>query len=74
MDINEAFKKLLEDAVPVNNAGGGNIAGIGVGPEGEPGVDMKKRRKVMLLKKIIKRKASEFVNPSKTDSLKSYSD
>ena len=26
-----------ESAVPVNAAGGGNVAGIGVGPEGEPG-------------------------------------
>jgi hypothetical protein len=28
--------KLKEDA-PVNNAGGGNVAGLGVGPQGEPG-------------------------------------
>lgn len=31
--------------VPANNAGAGNIAGIGVGPKGEPGVDLKKKRK-----------------------------
>jgi len=30
-----ADKDLRED-VPVNNAGGGNVAGIGVGPQGEP--------------------------------------
>ena len=32
--------KLKEDggAVPTNNAGGGSVAGIGVGPNGEPGV------------------------------------
>jgi hypothetical protein len=32
-----------EDAVPVNNVGGGNIAGAGVGPNGEPGVKKKKK-------------------------------
>jgi hypothetical protein len=32
----DAAKKLAEEA-PVNNAGSGNIAGIGVGPKGEPG-------------------------------------
>jgi hypothetical protein len=31
----------------VNVAGGGQVAGIGVGPQGEPGVNMKKKRKVM---------------------------
>jgi hypothetical protein len=29
---------LAKEEVPANNAGGGNIAGIGVGPKGEPGV------------------------------------
>ena len=33
-----------EDA-PVNSAGGGAIAGIGVGPDGEPGVHPKKKKK-----------------------------
>ena len=32
-------------AGPTNTAGGGNIAGIGVGPKGEPGVDMRKRKR-----------------------------
>lgn len=31
-----ARKKLAEEA-PVNNAGSGNVAGLGVGPKGEPG-------------------------------------
>jgi len=33
-----------EDA-PVNNAGGGAVAGLGVGAKGEPGVNLKKKRK-----------------------------
>lgn len=36
--------KLKED-VPAMSAGAGNIAGIGVGPQGEPGVNMAVRRK-----------------------------
>ena len=36
--------KIKEDsAVPANAAGGGNIAGIGVGPQGEPGVPKKNK-------------------------------
>jgi hypothetical protein len=35
---------LKEDA-PTNNVGNGNIAGAGIGPQGEPGVDNKKKRK-----------------------------
>jgi hypothetical protein len=48
----KAFSKgscVKEDGVavagPTNTAGGGAIAGIGVGPKGEPGVNMKKRKK-----------------------------
>jgi hypothetical protein len=36
--------KMWEDAA-VNSAGSGNIAGIGVGAKGEPGVHMKKKKK-----------------------------
>lgn len=39
-------KNLNEDgaAVAVNNAGGGAIAGIGIGPNGEPGVRRRKKK------------------------------
>lgn len=37
------YRDVFECEVPANSAGGGAIAGIGVGPEGEPGVDKKKR-------------------------------
>jgi hypothetical protein len=39
-------QKLKEDGiavVPANNAGQGNIAGIGVGKQGEPGINKKKK-------------------------------
>jgi hypothetical protein len=41
------FEKTMNEDAPVNVAGGGQVAGIGVGPQGEPGVNMKKKRKVM---------------------------
>ena len=31
-------------AAPTNNVGGGNIAGAGVGPQGEPGVDLRRKK------------------------------
>lgn len=51
-------KKLKEDAgvsnspVSTNAVGGGKIAGIGVGPDGEP----PKKKKTKLLRNILKRK------------------
>lgn len=41
--------KLEENEVPVNNAGDGNIAAIGVGDQGEPG--FKKKRKQALVRR-----------------------
>ena len=41
------FNKMWEDAA-ANSAGGGGIAGIGIGPDGEPGLNkaqMKKHKK-----------------------------
>ena len=38
ISINSILEALSEDGAPANSAGGGNIAGIGVGPKGEPGV------------------------------------
>jgi len=49
--------QLKEDGaavVPANNAGGGNIAGIGVGKQGEPGVN--KKRKLTPFLGFIRRK------------------
>ena len=38
----KSFKEFMEDA-PANCAGGGAIAAIGIGPDGEPGVKKKKK-------------------------------
>jgi hypothetical protein len=47
MGIEKAVKKIAEDGA-VNAAGGGNVAGLGVGLQGEPGVHMKKKKKTVL--------------------------
>lgn len=50
------MKTIKEDGIgmvggaPANNAGAGNIAGIGVGKQGEPGVSKKNKKKVMPFK------------------------
>lgn len=56
-------KNIQEDGVamiggsPTNNVGDGAIAGLGVGPQGEPGVKKKRKRDVMPFKSFFKRKA-----------------
>ena len=40
--FNPKTQKFEEDA-PTNSAGAGNVAGIGVGPDGEPGIRRKKK-------------------------------
>ena len=52
------FEKSMNEEVPANNAGSGNIAGIGVGPQGEPGVRRKKKASVVLA--TIKRKLNQY--------------
>jgi len=34
----------LKEEAPANAVGGGHIAGVGVGPQGEPGVDMRRKK------------------------------
>jgi hypothetical protein len=46
-------KPIQEDA-PVNAVGGGQIAGVGIGPQGEPGVT--KKKKPMLFSSFLRRK------------------
>jgi hypothetical protein len=51
--MKEKTKEMHEDA-PVNAVGGGQIAGVGVGPQGEPGV---KKKKVASFISFMRRKA-----------------
>lgn len=50
-------KKDVNEDVPVNVVGGGNIAGLGVGPQGEPGIN--KKKKFLPFKQFFKRKEIE---------------
>lgn len=36
---------MIEEDAPTNNAGSGNVAGLGVGPKGEPGVSPAAQKK-----------------------------
>ena len=49
------FEKMMNEDAPVNVAGGGQVAGIGVGPQGEPGVPVKKKKKLASFISFIKR-------------------
>jgi hypothetical protein len=51
---NEEFGGMV-GGTPVNNVGDGNIAGLGIGKDGEPGVKKKKKREVIPFK-MFKRK------------------
>lgn len=41
----KTFNEFIKEDAPTNSAGGGAIAGIGVGPDGEPGVSPKSHEK-----------------------------
>lgn len=43
-DVNQIM--MHEDGVPANNVGGGAIAGLGIGPDGEPGVSRLAQRHI----------------------------
>ena len=52
--MNKPTKPIVEE-VPANNVGGGAVASLGVGPDGEPGVK-KKKGKLPSFISFIKRK------------------
>tara|TARA_R110000822_G_scaffold224136_1_gene357222 strand:+ start:165 stop:419 length:255 start_codon:yes stop_codon:yes gene_type:complete len=64
-NVCKPIEQVNEDGVgmvggsPVNNAGGGQIAGIGVGPQGEPGM---KKKKMMPFMGFIRRKPPTSVD------------
>lgn len=56
--INALFETMFFEEAPANSAGSGYVAGIGVGPDGEPGVSKKeqeriKKKKNSLLKRTL---------------------
>jgi hypothetical protein len=42
---------------PINNVGDGNIAGLGIGKQGEPGVNPKKKKNVMPFGMFVRKKS-----------------
>lgn len=58
-------EKIEEDA-PTNSAGSGAIAGIGVGPDGEPGVSPRKKKKYASDNKVGARKVTTSINLMKS--------
>lgn len=50
------FKDFIQEDLPTNNAGGGHVASIGVGDQGEPPVKsqaQKKKKKSSVMKRCI---------------------
>ena len=52
--VYRGFINSMKEDAPVNAVGGGQIAGLGVGPQGEPGVTKKKKQ--MLFSSFLRRK------------------
>jgi len=53
--VYRSFINSMKEDAPVNAVGGGQIAGVGVGPQGEPGI--KKKKKVASFISFMRRKA-----------------
>ena len=53
--VYRSFINSMKEDAPVNAVGGGQIAGVGVGPQGEPGI--KKKKNIASFVSFIKRKA-----------------
>ena len=49
LEVNPYTGQPVEEDMPTNAAGRGAVAGIGVGPDGEPGFDPKKKKKNTLI-------------------------
>jgi hypothetical protein len=61
-ELNRLFEQnILEDA-PTVNVGSGNIAGLGVGPQGEPGLTKKQMNRYKSKNLMQRRKFSDFMN------------
>jgi hypothetical protein len=53
-------QKFVED-VPTNNVGSGNISGLGIGPDGEPGITKRQQARHRRKNRILRRLAPTFV-------------
>jgi hypothetical protein len=57
--VYRSFINSMKEDAPVNSVGGGQIAGLGVGPQGEPGM---KKKKMMPFMGFIRRKPPTSVD------------
>ena len=48
--------KPIQENAPVNSAGAGAVAGIGVGAHGEPGINLKKKKNIASFISFTRRK------------------
>lgn len=71
-DFAEYIVNKMEEDAPANAAGSGNIAGIGVGPDGEPGVNpvkaMKRKKENEKEQENITKKISKLVKENKDNN------
>jgi hypothetical protein len=54
-DIDSLFESTFGEDAPANSAGSGNVAGIGVGPQGEPGLTPKAMSKYKMKDRVLRR-------------------
>ena len=50
--VYRSFINSIKEDAPVNAVGGGQIAGLGVGPQGEPGVHLPRKKKSPVMMSI----------------------
>ena len=55
-DLDKMFEEKFKEEAPTNSAGGGEVAGIGVGPDGEPGFTPAQRIRYLAKNKRKKKK------------------
>jgi len=59
------FVRKIEEDAPANSAGSGGIAGIGVGPQGEPGITPSrtkyKKDNALFTKKVLRRRLPQLM-------------
>jgi len=52
-------KHSIKEDAPTNSVGGGGVAGVGIGPQGEPGIPKKKLRSIVMSKKPLSRNKAQ---------------
>ena len=56
LNTNNKCKPMQKEDAPVNAASSGAVAGIGIGVQGEPGINLKKKKNIASFISFTKRK------------------